>query len=59
MRSQSEMPNQSVALWKLYLLYFVPVRLGNAGQRKTIAIMYSPEGCAYVDEGHSLKSFLR
>ena len=61
MKNQSEMPNQPVSLSKWYLFYLVLVRLKYAGQRKTIAIMYGPEGGSgsYVEQGHSLKSFLR
>jgi hypothetical protein len=59
MRSQSEMPSQVVSLSKWYLFYLVLVRLRYAGQRKTIAIMYGPEGGSYVEQSHNLKSFLR
>ena len=34
---------------ELHLFYFALVRLGNAGQWKTVAIMYCPEGGSYVD----------
>ena len=59
MKNQSEMRNQPVSLSKWCLFYLVLVRLRYAGQRKTIAIMYGPEGGSYVEQGHNLKSFLR
>jgi hypothetical protein len=53
------MSRQSVSLSKQYLFYLVLVQLRYTSQRKTIAIMYSPESGRYVEQGYSLKSLLR
>lgn len=58
MKNQSEMPNRLVSLSKWYLFYLILARLKYAGPRKTIAIIYGPEGGSYVEQGHNLTSFL-